>query len=138
MEEKPRRVDDDSSPWHAHVYYAAADRGRAQAFRARLIMLRESGEIPLLLFVGELRDGKMGPHPVPQFEIHFTARLVPVIEGLIRESGLAALVHPLTHDDLADHTSLGRWIGAPIDLDLGVLDPPGINQGFARFGKTDF
>jgi aromatic ring-cleaving dioxygenase len=91
-----------------------------------------------LLFIGELRDQKMGPHPVPQFEVHFTAGLVPMIEGIIRESGLTALVHPLTSDDLADHTHLGQWIGSPIDLDLSVLDPPGINQGFARFGKTDF
>jgi DOPA 4,5-dioxygenase len=29
-------------------------------------------------------------------------------------------------------------MGAPIELDLSCMDPPGINQGFARFGKTDF
>ena len=56
----------------------------------------------------------------------------------IRRSGLRALVHPLTQDDVADHTSLGNWIGEPVDLDLGVLDPPGQNQGIPRFGKTDF
>ena len=64
-------MDDSKAPWHAHIYYAPAD--RAQGFRARLIRLKESGET-----------------------------------------------------------------GTPIDLDLTVLDPPGINQGFARFGKTDF
>jgi DOPA 4,5-dioxygenase len=47
-------------------------------------------------------------------------------------------VHPLTDDDLADHTTLARWIGAPLELDLGVLDPPGMNQGVPRFGKSDF
>jgi DOPA 4,5-dioxygenase len=44
----------------------------------------------------------------------------------------------LTLDDLADHTSLARWIGTPLELDLTVLDPPGVNQGFARFARTDF
>jgi DOPA 4,5-dioxygenase len=131
-------MDDSDAPWHAHVYYAPADRRRAATFRAQLIALEESGEAPGLLFVGELRDQKTGPHPVPQFEAHFRAGVVPMMEGLIRATGLVALVHPLTHDDLADHTRLGRWIGAPIDLDLTVLDPPGINQGLARFGKTDF
>jgi aromatic ring-cleaving dioxygenase len=59
--------------------------------------------------------------------------------ALIKESGLTALVHPLTDDDLADHTSLGQWIGGePLPLDLSVLDPPGMNQGVARFGKSDF
>lgn len=131
-------MDHNEAPWHAHIYYAPGDRGRAEAFRGRLIGLKDSRKAPQLLFIGELRDQKMGPHPVPQFEVHFTAGLVPMIEGIIRESGLTALVHPLTSDDLADHTHLGQWIGSPIDLDLSVLDPPGINQGFARFGKTDF
>ena len=52
--------------------------------------------------------------------------------------GLAALVHPLTDDDLADHTRLAHWIGEPLELDLTTLDPPGVNQGVARFAKTDF
>jgi aromatic ring-cleaving dioxygenase len=131
-------MDENNAPWHAHIYYAPGDRGRAQGLRGRLIRLKESGEMPQLLFIGELRDHKVGPHPVPQFEVHFTAGLVETIKGIIREVGLTALVHPLTHDDLADHTRLGQWLGTPIDLDLTVLDPPGINQGFARFGRTDF
>jgi DOPA 4,5-dioxygenase len=131
-------VDNGEAPWHAHIYYPNADRGRAAAFRRRLIDLQASGQAPQLRFVRELRDHKVGPHPVAQFEIHFTAALVATIKDFIRDTGLTALVHPLTHDDLADHTRLGQWIGTPIDLDLTVLDPPGINQGLARFGTTDF
>jgi len=131
-------MSDDDAPWHAHVYYFPTDRSRAERLRAHLIRLKDSGTSPQLLFVGELRDHKVGPHPIPQFEVHFRAGYVPVIEGILGSSGLTALMHPLTDDDLADHTRLGRWIGTPIDLDLTVLDPPGINQGFARFGKTDF
>ena len=51
---------------------------------------------------------------------------------------LAHLVHPLTDDDLADHVTHARWIGEPVALDTTALDPPGINQGLARFGVTDF
>jgi aromatic ring-cleaving dioxygenase len=58
--------------------------------------------------------------------------------AMIEPTGLRALVHPLTDDDLADHTSLGHWIGEPVSLDLSVLDPPGQNKGLARFGKRDF
>ena len=131
-------MDDGTAPWHAHIYFAAGDRGRAEALRGHLSGLKDSGRMPQLLFVGVLRHHKVGPHPVPQFEVHFTAELVATITGIVRDSGLTTLVHPLTHDDHADHTRLGHWIGTPIDLDLTVLDPPGINQGFARFGKTDF
>jgi DOPA 4,5-dioxygenase len=130
-------VDGKNAPWHAHVYYTPSDRSGAEAFRERLINLQRSGDAPQLLFIGQLRDQKAGPHPVPQFEIHFTAELLPGIKTQIREVRLTALVHPLTSDDLADHTQLGEWLGTPIDLDLTVLDPPGINQGLARFGKAD-
>jgi len=127
-----------NAPWHAHIYFAPDERGRAAAFQDRLRKLKESGQVPALRFIGELRDHKVGPHPRAQFEIHFTKELVPRIKEFVRESGLTTLVHPLTYDDLADHTHLGQWIGAPIELDLSCMDPPGINQGFARYGRTDF
>jgi len=63
-------------------------------------------EFAKVLFVGEMRDMNMGPHPKPQFEIHFLEDALPTILQLIGGSGLTALVHPLTDDDLADHTSL--------------------------------
>ena len=85
-----------------------------------------------------MTDGPAGPHPIPQFEVHFLQRSLPEIVAAIESSGLRALVHPLTDDDLADHTELGHWIGEPIALDLTTLDPPGFNQGVPRFGKTDF
>jgi aromatic ring-cleaving dioxygenase len=93
---------------------------------------------PRVLFTGRMIDKPVGPHPIPQFEIHFLAPAREIVIALIEASGLRALVHPLTDDDLADHTTLGHWIGEPLDLDTSVLDPPGVNQGVARFGKADF
>ena len=126
------------APYHAHIYYLPATRAAAEALNRRLRVMKESREIAELLYVGQLRDGKVGPHPIPQFEIHFTPDALPRIVPLIEASGLTALVHPLTDDDLADHTSLAQWIGQPVSLDLTTLDPPGVNQGIARFSKSDF
>ena len=131
-------MNDDNAPYHAHIYYALEQRAVAVTLRLHLRELKASGAIPQLLFVGQLRDRSVGPHPIPQFEIHYTKEVLPVIVPLIEASGLTALVHPLTDDDLADHTTLARWIGQPLDLDLTTLDPPGMNQGVARFSKTDF
>lgn len=130
---------DADAPYHAHIYYAPAQRPVALALRDRL-RAAQSGAGPLadLRFIGELRDHKVGPHTIAQFEIHFDKRLLEFIEPELVRSGLRVLIHPLTLDDLGDHTHLGRWIGEPVDLDLAVLDPPGVNQGFARYGKTDF
>ena len=65
------------------------------------------------------------------------APVQPGFQESVVFSGLTVLVHPLTDDDLADHTTLAHWIGSPLPLDLATLDPPGVNQGVARFGKSD-
>jgi DOPA 4,5-dioxygenase len=126
------------APYHAHIYYDAASRALAETAQHVLRERMVSGELAQLLFVGRLRDGQAGPHPLPQFEIHFTADALPAVREFLRASGLRALIHPLTDDDLADHTRLAEWIGAPLDLDLTTLDPPGHNKGVARFGISDF
>ena len=129
---------DRDAPYHAHIYYLAGQRSAAAALRDAFLRRLRTGEEPPILFVGRMTDGRAGPHPIPQYEIHFPARSLAGIVAAIEASGLRALVHPLTDDDLADHTALAHWIGAPVDLDLAVLDPPGRNQGVARFGKSDF
>jgi aromatic ring-cleaving dioxygenase len=131
-------MNDHTAPYHAHIYYVPETRALAEAARLRLTSMMTSGDIPQLLFIGPLIDRKAGPHPIPQFEIHYTKEALPAILRFIEDSGLTALVHPLTDDDLADHTSLATWIGTPVELDLSTLDPPGKNQGVARFAKSDF
>jgi aromatic ring-cleaving dioxygenase len=126
------------APYHAHIYYSAHERPLAASLQEKLRTPRPHDPLSRLLFVGELRDHKAGPHITSQFEIHFNERLLPYVEAELTRSGLRVLIHPLTLDDLGDHTYLGRWIGQPVELDLTVLDPPGVNQGIARFGKTDF
>ena len=126
------------APFHAHIYYTAESRATALALHQRLTQAMDSGAIAELLFVGAMRDRALGPHPIPEFEIHFTEAMVPAVTAVLEPSGLTALVHPLTDDDVADHTTLARWIGPALPLKLDTLDPPGFNQGMARFGKSDF
>ena len=121
------------APYHAHIYFSPEQRQPAEELKNRF----ESD--PGVLFVGRMTEGKAGPHPIPQYEVHFLQESLEQVRKMIRTSGLLALVHPLTDDDLADHTSLGEWIGGEaLELDLTTLDPPGANQGIPRFGKTDF
>ena len=130
-------MSDRDAPFHAHVYYTHETRDAARALHNRLASPTAADFGGGVLFVGEMRDRKVGPHPEPQFEVHFLKadlqRILPVLEA----SGLTVLVHPLTDDDLADHTTLAHWIGSPLPLDLTTLDPPGMNQGVGRFGKSD-
>ncbi|WP_077145235.1 DOPA 4,5-dioxygenase family protein [Sphingopyxis sp. KK2] len=123
---------DPTAPYHAHIYYDAAEHPAAAALR------EDFGRDPAILFVGSMTEGGVGPHPIAQYEVHFLGSAVPAVVAAIEATGLRALVHPLTDDDLADHTTLAHWIGEPVELDVTVLDPPGINQGMPRFGKADF
>ena len=129
---------DPDAPWHAHIYFSAEQRPAAEALRKKFVHMSGAADAPQILFVGRMTEGKVGPHPIPQYEVHFLGRSRAAVIAAILASGLRALVHPLTDDDLADHTSLAHWIGEPIELDLATLDPPGHNQGVARFGKTGF
>jgi DOPA 4,5-dioxygenase len=128
----------DEAPYHGHVYYEPHEREVAEASRTRFSRLSGADGDPNIMFVGRMTEGPAGPHPIPQYEIHFRKRSLEGVLALIRSAKLRALVHPLTDDDLADHTSLAIWIGEPIELDLSTLDPPGMNQGVPRFGTTDF
>ena len=120
------------APYHAHIYYDAAERPAAAALRD------DFADDSAILFVGAMTDGAAGPHPIAQYEVHFLARSQAAVVAAIEATGLRALVHPLTDDDLADHTTLAHWIGEPVVLDVTVLDPPGVNQGVPRFGISDF
>ena len=126
------------APFHAHIYYSAEERPVAQALRDEFQRCLTADGEQRVLFVGQMTDRGVGPHPIPQYEIHFLQTSLTAIMEAIEQAGLRALVHPLTDDDLADHTTLGRWIGEPLELDLTVLDPPGMNQGVKRFGNADF
>lgn len=129
---------DPNAPHHAHIYFTPEERPAAAALRDQFLRLHAAGIEPRVFFVGPMRDKGVGPHPIPQYEIHFPESARAGVIAAIEATGLRALVHPLTDDDLADHTSLAHWIGEPLELDLSVLDPPGANQGVPRFGKTDF
>ena len=131
------RAMNDNAPWHAHIYYEETERRAAESLRAAFADMMVEDVVPIL-FIGRMTEGPVGPHPIAQFEIHFSAAGGAVVARAIEETGLRALIHPLTDDDLADHTTLAHWIGEPLELDVSVLDPPGHNQGVARFGISDF
>ena len=131
-------MDEKLRPYHGHIYYSAEQRLAAEALRNRFVRCTAQGSVPRILFVGRMMDSGVGPHPMAQFEIHFLEQSLAHVISIVEASGLRALIHPLTDDDVADHTSSGHWIGEPLDLDLTVLDPPGQNQGIPRFGIGDF
>src|SRR5215471_16275530 len=90
-----------------------AIRVTAERLHHELSNAKGVGDFVRVLFVGEMRDKKVGPHPKPQFEVHFLEDALPRVLALIKASGLTALVHPLTDDDLAITL---RWHSGSVNL----------------------
>lgn len=127
-----------TAQYHAHVYFDQTSAAEAKALHDQFSQTLADDAMPNLVMVGKLFRQPVGPHPKPQFEMHFLASALPYMVPLLTASGLTCLLHPLTDCDLADHTTLAEWIGEPLPLDQTVPDPPGHNQGVPRFGKSHF
>ncbi|MEM9175569.1 MAG: DOPA 4,5-dioxygenase family protein [Myxococcota bacterium] len=104
--------------FHAHVYFRDADeRSRALALRAEIG--RRFREVTL----GRVHDRRVGPHPVPMYQVAFSAEDVATFLPflMVARDGLPVLVHPLTGDPLAEHTEQACWLGEVLPLRTEVF-----------------
>ena len=112
--------------YHAHIYYDAASRPRAER-------LREQVAQRFLARIGSWHDQPVGPHPQPMFQIAFAtevfAELVPWL--MLNRRGLTVLVHPNTDDERADHLVHALWMGQVL-----ALDATGLSQSLRAEGRS--
>jgi aromatic ring-cleaving dioxygenase len=103
--------------YHAHIYYDPATT-RAVAERV-CSALGEKFDVE----IEEFRDTPRGPHPVSNALVIFKPdafeQVVPYL--MLNREGLDVLVHPLTTDAVADHSSYAIWLGNPVALKLHTL-----------------
>jgi aromatic ring-cleaving dioxygenase len=106
----------DVQGYHAHIYYDNDTSAVAQKLHDTL-----AANFPVE--VGQLRDDPVGPHPVSQFAVIIKPEqfqtVVPWL--MFNREGLDILVHPLTDDQVDDHSVYALWLGMPIELKLDVL-----------------
>ncbi|PRF33821.1 4,5-dioxygenase [Burkholderia multivorans] len=104
--------------WHAHVYFDAASRNAAWAFR-QVVDARFGAIIEL----GRFHERRVGPHPAWSYQIAFdAARFDDIVPWLVLNHGaLDIFLHPNTHDELHDHRDCGVWIGKSYVLNLDAL-----------------
>lgn len=100
--------------YHAHVYWSNGDE------RKTALSLRKELE-DLGLSLGRVWDVKVGPHPLPMYQVNYADPDVVIVENLLSSSGLTVLLHEDTGDDLRDHTEGAKWLGKTLDLDLEWL-----------------
>jgi DOPA 4,5-dioxygenase len=103
--------------YHAHVYFGPETTAPAAAIRREV-----AAAFPVSL--NNWNDRLVGPHPCWSYEISFPAALLGAIVPWLMQNrrGLTIFLHPLTGDDLRDHTRFAMWIGPSRALHLEGLD----------------
>jgi aromatic ring-cleaving dioxygenase len=106
----------DITGFHAHVYFNAATRKNAET-------LREALGARFSVRVGAWHEKPVGPHPKAMYQVAFALdQFGPFVTWLmLNRDGLSILAHPLTGDEVADHTKNTLWLGEPLPLDIDCL-----------------
>jgi aromatic ring-cleaving dioxygenase len=104
--------------YHAHVYFQESTRASAEALHAKL------GEV----FASKIHQytiayGPRGPHVQNMFGIDIPKdSFEAVLAFLILNHGPhSILFHPVSGNELLDHTHHALWLGEKQALNLGVL-----------------
>jgi DOPA 4,5-dioxygenase len=102
--------------FHAHVYFDAASREKAETLRAALAAR-------FAVKVGPWHEKPVGPHPKAMYEVSFALdQFGPFVTWLmLNRDGLSILVHPITGAVVADHTANPLWLGKPLPLGIDIL-----------------
>ena len=111
----PKRLAEITS-YHAHIYFDAAERPRAEKLRA-LIAER------FTVRVGSWHEKPIGPHTKAMYQVAFAVaefpRFVPWL--MLNREGLSVLVHPNTLWPKDDHLVHALWLGTPLAINDSML-----------------
>ncbi|HHF2907466.1 DOPA 4,5-dioxygenase family protein [Vibrio alginolyticus] len=98
--------------YHAHVYFPLREQDKAQALNE---IIRQERQDVLRVFplVGRL----VGPHKMPMFEIHLESLSEDFLAWLDTIRGdFSVLIHPVSEEELLDHTERAIWLGREIGV----------------------
>ncbi len=110
-----RDPDADVTAFHAHVYFRSETRELAAALREALRALPG-----VKLEIHSMADGPRGPHGAPMFGADIPKADLPKVLGflMLNHGSLPVLIHPVTNNELLDHTHHALWLGERQPLDL--------------------
>lgn len=105
------------SEFHAHVYFTEDTQGLAEKLYRRLVIALPEVDR------GKFHTREVGPHPSWMFTMSFDKDDFQMVTLWLMEhlNGLSALIHPVSGDDLQDHTKHALWFGKQLDLYLDKL-----------------
>lgn len=103
--------------YHSHIYYKAETLDQARSLCERL---KEKFDVE----IGRFWQKNVGPHPRWSVQVLYEAnkfgRVIPYL--MKNRGGLTVFSHPVTGDDLLDHTEHALWMGEMLPLNLEVFN----------------
>ena len=110
------RPSNDFDKYHAHIYFDADSFDHARQMCMEAWHTCHIG-------LGRMHQKPVGPHPMWSCQLSFDSsefdQLIPWLDE--HRDGLTILVHPLTGDALAEHSTHARWLGEPVSLNLEIF-----------------
>lgn len=102
--------------YHAHVYFDESTVEQATA------LCEEVGK-KFGAAVGRVHRKPIGPHPSWSCQLAFDRNNhTDLLTWLaLNRNGLTILIHPLSGNDLLDHTNYASWMGEPQELNLSIF-----------------
>lgn len=98
--------------YHAHVYFPLREQDKAQALNE---IIRQERQDVLRVF--PLVRRLVGPHKMPMFEIHLESLSEEFLAWLDTIRGdFSVLIHPVSEEELLDHTERAIWLGREIGV----------------------
>lgn len=103
--------------FHFHLYFEASELEKAKG------ILNGFSEVFGSEQIGRAWDHPVGPHPIGSCQVSVDrSQFLDVMDWfLAHRDGLSVFVHPLTGDDLKDHTDYAMWIGESYQLKISIF-----------------
>lgn len=104
--------------YHAHIYYPLIHEQKAQQLSD---LIREQRQDVLRVF--PLVNRLVGPHKMPMFELHMESVSDEFVSWLDAYRGdFSVLIHPVSEEELIDHTVRAIWLGRELGIFEDKLD----------------
>jgi len=102
--------------YHFHLYYPVEEIERAQKVIDKV-------KLELTSEVGRVWDKPVGPHPIGSCQVTIKKQeFLTAIHWFMKyREGFDLFIHPVTGNDLEDHTKNQMWMGKSYDLDTSIF-----------------
>ena len=106
----------DISAYHAHVYFDAHSLNQATE-------LCQQAHTVLGVSMGRVHQKPVGPHTEWSCQLSFDAKKMGEVLPwlMLNRNGLTVFLHPITGNDLDDHTKYVMWLGDSKPLKIAMF-----------------